>query len=367
MNNRIVTLVSTAQRSIGSVRTFILTSLLMSGFSFANTTSQLTFLTWGDYIDEDVVAQFESEYNAKVNFVYFESDDDREEILTTYGPSGYDLMMVDSIAAPFYKKLGWIQEFDSSQAPNLRHVALPDIAGLSDREQVCSPYFWGTTGIAYRKDKVKDPIESWNQLFEPVPELQGKILMPISADELVGAALKYLGYSMNSNDKSQLEQARKALLKQAPMIDSYSHVVVDANKSKLVTGEVSALVTYNGDALMLKEVQPQIEYVLPKEGGAIWADFICLSTGSKNPDLAHKFIDFINRAEQAAANAMYVYGASPNHEAEKLLPSDFLQNPLIYPDVQRLEKSELSQPLALHTIRKHNSILNELIRLKKAQ
>ncbi|WP_375749315.1 spermidine/putrescine ABC transporter substrate-binding protein [Vibrio sp. HN007] len=363
MNNRMDSMVSRT-RSTSGLHTLVFAMMLISSYSFASTTSQLTFLTWGDYIDQNVVAQFEMEHNAKVNFVYFESDDGREEILTTYGPTGYDLMMVDSVAAPFYKKLGWVKEFDIAKAPNLRHVALPRIAGLSERERVCSPYFWGTTGIAYRKDKLKEPINSWKQLFEPSPDLQGKILMPTVANEVVGVALKYLGYSMNSNDAAQLEQARQVLLKQAPMVTNYSHVVVDTSKSKLVTGEVNALVTYNGDALMLKEEQPLIEYVLPKEGGAIWADLICLSTGAKNPDLAHKFVDFINDPEQAATNAMYVYGASPNRAAEKLLPSEFLQNSLIYPDIQRLEKSELGEPLAPSTIRKHSSILNELIHLK---
>jgi len=177
---------------------------------------------------------------------------------------------------------------------------------------------------------------------------------------VVGMALKYLGYSMNSSNRQEIEEARQLLLAQAPAVAGYSAVAAEAKKSKLVSGEVSAVLTYSSDALMLKELNPQIEYVLPEEGGAIWGDFICLSAKANNPELAHRFINFINQPEQAANNTLFIYAATPNTEAEKFLPAEFLNNPIIYPDKEAVAQSETHDLLSPRTIKKQHSIMNEL-------
>jgi len=321
---------------------------------------EITFLTWGDYINKEVVAEFEAKYKAKVNFVYYDSDDARDEVLVSSGANGYDLILLNGPNIPTYQKLNWITPFNVADAPNLNQLKLPGLSKSQDMLNTCAPYFWGSTGIAYRKDLVPAPITSWKQLFEPAPELQGKILMTANSKEVVGMALKSLGYSMSSSNKKELEEARQLLLSQAPSVAGYSDVVVDVETSKLVSGEVSAILTYNSDALMLQDFDPRIEYVLPKEGAAIWVDFICLSAKVKNVTLAHQFINFINQPQQAANNALYLYAATPNIEAEKLLPAEFLNNTLIYPNKMALEHSEIEQSLPPRTIKKQHAIMTEL-------
>lgn len=320
----------------------------------------LVVLTWGDYIDDDMVAEFEAEHNARVKFVYYESDEARDEILTTSNAEGVDLILVDSVTKYFHHQLGWITEFDPQQAPNLGLARLPELSGLEARDDLCVPYAWGTTGIAYRTDLVPAPITRWQQLYAPAPELEGRILMSDYGQEVIGMALKSLGYSMSSGTPQELEQARQLLLSQAPAVAGYSPVAVETEKSKLVTGEVSAILTYNGDALMLKQVEPRIEYVLPEEGGVVWADFLCLATRARNPALAHRFVDFINRPEQAARNALYIYSATPNEAAEALLPEAFLNDPLIYPDQAILARSETYQALPPKLIKQHKKIMRDL-------
>jgi len=349
----------------GTILTATLATALLSpvysiAAESAKTPSEITFLTWEKYIDEDVVAEFEAEYNAKVNFVYYESDDARDEMLTTSGADGYDLMLLDSVSIPLYKKLNWVTSFNDESAPNLSHVKLPVLSNLDKKDHTCAAYSWGSTGIAYRKDLVPEPITTWKQIFDPAPELQGKILMSTLSEESVGMALKTLGYSMGSANKQELEEARQLLLAQAPSVAGYSAVAADSATSKLVTGEISVILTYNSDALVLKEKEPQIEYVLPEEGGAIWADFVCLSAQANNPELAHRFINFINEPEQAAKNALFFYGPTPNTEAEKLLPAEFMNNPMIYPDKVAVGQSETYEILSPRTIKKHNSIMAEL-------
>ncbi|WP_319782879.1 spermidine/putrescine ABC transporter substrate-binding protein [Oceanisphaera sp. IT1-181] len=335
--------------------------LLVSGpILAADKPATLTFLTWGDYIDEQVVADFETEYNAHVKFAYYESDAARDEILTTSNADGFDLILVDSVTKLFHHQLAWITEFDAQQAPNISQAKLPTLSGLETRDNLCVPYAWGTTGIAYRTDLVSVPITRWQQLYEPAPELKGRILMSDMGEEVIGMALKTLGYSMNSEHPQQLEQARQLLLAQAPAVAGYSPVAVEAEKSKLVSGEVSAILTYSGDALMLKEAEPRIEYVLPEEGGVVWADFICLAAKASNPTLAHHFVDFINRPEQAAKNALYLNNATPNQAAEALLPPEFLNDPQIYPDKAKLAKSETHQILSPRLIKQHKRIMRDI-------
>ncbi|MFT7052506.1 MAG: spermidine/putrescine transport system substrate-binding protein [Psychromonas sp.] len=363
MHKTILPLTSTVIR--GAILSATLATTLLSpiyGVAAESTkpTAELTFLTWEEYIDKDMVAKFEAKYKAKVNFVYFASDDARNEMLTTSGVGGYDLILLDSVNIPLYKKLNWVTAFNHNNAPNLNNVKLPALSNLDQQDQSCAAYSWGTTGIAYRKDLVSEPMTSWKQLFAPAPELQGKILMSTLSQESVGMALKYLGYSLNSSNRQEIEEARQLLLTQAPAVAGYSAVAAEAKKSKLVLGEVSATLTYSSDALMLKELNPQIEYVLPKEGGVIWSDFICLAAEANNPELAHRFINFINQPEQAANNALFIYAATPNSEAEKLLPAEFLNNPIIYPNKAAVAQSETHKVLSPRTVKKHNSIMNEL-------
>jgi len=323
-------------------------------------TPELTFLTWGDYINKEVVAEFEAKYEAKVNFIYYDSDDGRDEILMASEAEGYDLILLNSPSISSYQKLNWITPFNVKDAPNINNLKLPGLYNSKDAVNTCAPYFWGSTGIAYRKDLVPESITSWKQIFDPAPELQGKILMSTTSEEVVGMALKSLGYSMSSSSKKELEQARQLLLTQAPSVAGYSSVVAEVQNSKLVAGEVSVIQTYNIDALMLQDFDPRIEYVLPKEGGAIWVDYICLSAKANNTNLAHQFINFINQPEQAANNALYLFAATPNQDAEKFLPAEFLNNPLIYPNTVALEHSEIEQALSPRTIKIQNSIMNEL-------
>jgi len=334
--------------------------LLSIASELKSSPTELNFLTWGDYIDIAVVAEFEAKYHAKVNFILYESDDARNEILTTSGVNGYDLILVDSTNVSLYKRLNWITHFNSQKAPNLNKVELPTLASTGEHLDTCTAYFWGTTGIAYRKDLVPEPITSWQQIFKPAPELKGKIIMSTMSQETVGMALKSLGYSITSSNKKEIEAARQLLIAQAPAVAGYSAVSIDSKKSKLVSGEVSVVVTYNSDALMIKEFHSEIEFVVPEEGGGIWADFICLSATAKHPELAHRFVNFINQPEQAAKNALYINAATPNTEAKKIMPDNYLNNKIIYPNSEVISRSETYQLLSPRTIKKHNAIMVEL-------
>ncbi|MGI9293881.1 MAG: ABC transporter substrate-binding protein, partial [Pseudomonadales bacterium] len=231
-----------------------------------------------------------------------------------------------------------------------------------DANAYAIPYFWGTLGILYRSDLVQAPIRSWSQLFNPTSDLQGKIVMLEDGRDLISMGLKALGYSANSMNKSHLKAVETLLVAQKPFVKSYlSSLTLDAD-SPLVSGEIVAAMSYNGDALMVKEHHPKLTYVLPKEGGNIWIDYLAIAARARDPELAYLFLNFINEPANAAQLARFVHCASPNKEAEKLLSASFLNDPSIYPANKSLVKSEVYKPLTPRVQRKHNQIITRVLR-----
>lgn len=185
-------------------------------------------------------------------------------------------------------------------------------------------------------------------------------MMINTARDTIGMALKTLGYSANSTDLLQLSAAEKLLLQQKPYVSAYTYPSVD-EKSELVSGKIWATMIYNGDALAIKEHHEHIVYTLPEEGGGIWVDYLSVMQSSNHKALAMDFINFLNEPENAARIARFVYFATPNQAAEKLLPAEFLADPIIYPDAVALQKSEFLADLPPRVTRRHNGIFAQLL------
>ena len=345
-------MVSSAARSFfWSV--FLLLSLGISTSQAAP--RQLVILTWPDYLDPALVARFEQQYDAKVDEVFFSSDDKRTEILLANGGIGYDLILVSGIVLDAYAKRGWLTQIEHERAPNLQHLDPRWLNAFEGTAEYGVPYFWGTTGIIYRRDLVTTPITRWQQLFQPAPELQGKIAMVDTSADMIGMALKSLGYSANSKNKEQLAEAETLLLEQKPYVGTYQYPPLD-ERSPLLTGNIVAAMIYSGDALKLQEHNAQLKYVTPEEGSSIWADYFTLGAQSREPELAYAFLDFINEPSHAAQQAQFVYYATPNTAAKALLPEEFLQHPIIYPDPASLDHSEFYHRQPATAMRQRNHI-----------
>ncbi|TKB10846.1 PotD/PotF family extracellular solute-binding protein [Desulforhopalus sp. IMCC35007] len=320
----------------------------------------LTILNWSDYMDSEVIREFEEMYNVQVKEVYFETEDLRTDMLLRATGKKIDLVVCNDIAIRAYAKIGWIEPLAREEIPNLKYID-PRWQKLSPESQRYGvPYLWGTTGIAYRKDKVTTPVKSWKALFQPNEELRQKILMVNDVGDIFGMALKLLGYSANSTDPENYEEVEKLLVSQRPFVRNYGYISLDES-SVLVTGDVWMAMIYNGDAIALMEYQPSIEYIVPDEGGNIWVDYLCVMQSSDNKKLAAKFINFLNIPKNAARIAVSAYYASPNKAAEKLLPEDFLNNPTIYPSQEVLAKSEIYLPLPVNITKMKNSILSRIL------
>lgn len=322
--------------------------------------TQLTILTWSDYIDPEVVAEFQEKTGYQLNFTYFETDETREDYLIATDGKGYDLIMINGYTLNMYQQRGWLAPITTAEVPNLRHIDskwLPDGA----RNQVYGvPYFLGTLGIAYRTDLVTRPILRWMDLFAPAEELQGRIVMIKHSRDLIGMAMRALGYSASSLDPQALTEVRELLLQQRPYVKTYSYVSVSEDSS-LVQGTVWAAQIYSGDALMLQELNPNIRYVVPEEGTNLWIDNWVVAAKSENKPAAFAFIDFINKPENAAKIAEYVNYATPNLASSKLLPDSHHTDPIINPPSDVLERSEDYRLLPPRIARKWNAVFAEIV------
>lgn len=321
---------------------------------------ELRILTWSEYMDPEIVAEFEQAHNARITFTYFESDETRNDFLLEADGADYDLVLCNGISLRGYRKRGWLAPLEMAQMPNLRHIAPRWTQAFPAAEGHAVPFTWGTMGIAYRRDLVSTPLDSWMDLLQPQPDLQGKIVMIKSSRDLLAAALLALGHSVNSADSQALRQAEELLIGQKPHVKVYSYISL-TEQSALVTGEAVAAMVYNGDALMVQEHNENIAYVVPREGSNLWVDYWVVMRPSPEKQLAMAFLDFINQPAIAARMAKFVHYATPNHAAEALLPAAFRNNPAIYPRQEILDRSEFYQDLPPRSIKQRNTIFARVI------
>ena len=271
-------------------------------------TTELTVFNCYDYIDPEVIELFEEETGITVKYCNYTTNEEMytklEAVSGTYDvifPSDY---MIERLIAN-----DMLEELDMSKLPNA--------AGLMERFQNPDydannahsiPYMWGTLGYLYNTEMISEDLDSWSALFDE--KYAGQVIMMNSMRDTVGIALKYLGYSLNTREESELNAACDLLVKQK-QDKIESGYLLDETKDKMVGGEAAIGVIYSGDAQYAIEKNDKLKYVIPKEGSNIWVDGMCIPKGSKNIDAAHQFIDFMCREDIAKMNFEYIHYCSP--------------------------------------------------------
>lgn len=305
----------------------------------------LAFHNWTDYIDPELVSAFETEYGVDVVESYFESN----EALLAQVESGvaYDVVVPSDYMVGIMVEEGLLRELDADAIPNLGNLA-PEFADPAydpgSRHSVA--YQWGTTGLGVNTEMVGEAFEpSWSLVFDP--EVAGRLPVGVSLlndpRETMGAALLYLGYSVNDTDPVHLEEAADVIS------GALGHIVTfdsDTYPETLVTGEVSVSHGYSGNlvaAIAEAEDPDSFTYVIPEEGATLWVDALAIPVSADSPCTAHTFIDFILDAENGAALSNWNRYASPNDAAAPFLDPALLGDPAVYPPAEvraRLEMIE---------------------------
>ncbi len=344
----------------GKTKGVMLLLLFTVFFAQAAGSKELVFLNWPDYMDPDILVEFEQRTGITVKQSYFDSDTSRDELLLETEGKGFDVALINGASLRILAKRGWLEPLDESAIPNLKHVDPRWRTAFEKAEDFGVPYFWGTVGIVYRQDLVPFKVSSWMDLLRPIEELRGKISMIGDSADMIGAALKALGYSLNSTNEDQMNEAEALLQAQAPAVNTYRYLSLNED-SALLTGEVVMSMMYNGDTRMLQEYSNNIAFLLPEEGGNIWTDYLSVLSASPRKADAKRFIDFLNEPEIAARLAQYVYYATPNRAAEALLPAEFKSDPVIYPSGKALENSEAYSRLPPRAQKNRAAIFSRIV------
>ncbi|GGO88057.1 putrescine-binding periplasmic protein [Marinobacterium nitratireducens] len=304
----------------------------------------LNIYNWSDYISPEAVSQFEKETGIRVNYDVYDSNEVLEAKLMS-GRSGYDLVVPSAFFLERQIQAGIYAEVDRDQLSNYGNLdaQLLQTVSRNDPNNVHGvPYTWGTTGIGYNVDMVRErvgdmPIDSWDLIFKP--ELAAKVAdcglaVLDSPAEVVALALNYLGLDPNSESKADLDQAEALLASVQPHI-KYFHS--SQYISDLANGEICVALGYNGDVLQAQDRAASagqgisVGYSIPREGSLAWFDLMAIPADAPHPEAAHKFINFVLQPEVAAGISNFVYYAVANTEAQPLLNEDVRSNPGVYP------------------------------------
>ncbi len=319
----------------------------------------LVLFNWEEYLDPDILEKFHTETGVRVVIRAYDTDETKDhELAATQRGEGFDLIIGSGISLRSLAEAGWLAELPEAKMPQLVHLKERWRASYGSLRPYAVPYFWGTLGLAYRSDLVKRP-ESWMDYFRPDPALHGRLMLIDDSKDAIGAALKVLGYSMNSVNPAELGQAMELLQGLKPHL-RYIGYFDYTEESSLGSGEVLLTMAYNGDVLTLQEHVPTVQYVVPKEGTNLWVDFIAVFDSSPNQAQAFRLIDFLNRPDIAAQNAGYVHYATPNAAAEKLLGAEFLNDPILYPPKEVLDRSESYSDLSTLGARQRTRLFSSL-------
>jgi len=338
----------------------LLTLLLFLPCALAAEPRGLTLFTWDDYIKPEVIRSFEELHDTKVKMIRFVTEDDREKTMALTSGQGFDLVVVSGVYIASYAKRGWLAELEPARLDNARYLEERWRNAYEGAARYAVPYFWGNLGIAYRRDKVPEKIDSWSQFYHPAPILKGRISMLNDARETMGTALKALGHPLNSTDREQVEAAGRLLMEQKPFVLEYAGSDTSEN-TRLVTGEAWMALTYNGDALFLQGYNDNIAYVVPKEGTGLWVDYLVMMQNSPQPELAQAFLNHLMEPKMAAANALYNSFATTNSGVRDLLPAAYWNNPLIFPGDDVVSRSEFFQRLSPGNERRRNLVFSRVL------
>lgn len=303
----------------------------------------LNVFNWEDYIDESVIEQFEQETGITVNYMRFTTNEDMM-VQVEANPGAFDLCFPSEYIVERMLNKDLLAEINYDNIPNAKYI-LENLQNSSyDPGNAHSvPYMWGTVGILYNTKLVSEPVDSWSILWDE--KYQSNVFMLDSYRDSMGVALKYLGYSMNTEDILALEMAKEKLIEQKK-IGTLKAYQVDETKDKMVAGEAAFAVMWSGDALYAMELNEDLAYTVPMEGSNVWVDCMVIPKNSKNKENAEKFIDFLCRPDIAQKNCEYIWYSSPNSGAIELMGEEYTSNPTINPTEETLARCEFFRDIS---------------------
>ena len=301
------------------------------------TSEEINFFNYGENIDEETVKEFEEQYGIKVNIETF---DDMENMYQKVKSSGvkYDVILVSDALMPRMIKQNLVQELNKDNIPNISQMDEEYLnLEIDPGNKYSVPYMFGTVGLIYNKDVVKEEVDSWDILWDE--KYKNKIFMFDTYRDTIGVALKKLGYSLNSTDINQIEEAKQLLIEQRKTVDPIYGV--DNGTTMIPAGESDVNMIWSGEGLNLQEENPNLVYIVPKEGANFWIDSLCIPSNAKNVEGAEKFINFVSDKKSALRIADEIGYTTPNKEARLEQPESVRNNPNAYMPKEIMDRCEI--------------------------
>ena len=310
------------------------------GSAAPNATGTLHYYNWADYVNPDTYTRFTKDTSVKIKKDFYASNEDLQAKLQG-GATGYDLIVPTGYMVQILADAGQLEEIDWTKLPNVEKNLDSKFRKLPfDAEDKWSvPKDWGTTGYVYRTDLVKERPTTWKEFFDLAKgKYSKKVTVLDGIPEVVGSTLVMLGYSYNSDDEGELNEARDALLELKPHILA---ITSTEYKQMLIDGKAAMALGWNGDGAAVVAKKPA-EYVVPEEGGEFWVDSYAIPVGNKNPDAAHAWIDYVYDPEINSLETAYTYYGSPlkRDALEGVMDPAILSNTDVFPAEETLEKLE---------------------------
>ena len=310
--------------------------IVARSWSAASSEPQLNIYCWSTYISPRIVRGFESKFHCHVNYDLYDSN---EALLAKLqgGNVDFDLVIPSDYMVQILVQQHLLARLDKSRLPNVWVHVNPRFLNLpfDPNNDYSVPYAWGTTGLAYRADLVHEKVTSWDALFDP--RFAGHILLLDDMREVFGMALKKLGYSLNTTNPDEIRQARDLLMRQKPLVKGYNSSNFEQD---LEDGDAWLAQAYNGNLTFALRDEPNIKYVIPKQGCTISVDCACIPLHAAHKELAEEFINYFHRPEVAAEFINDCGFNTPNPAAAQFAERWIRDEPAIFPAPASLDRCE---------------------------
>ena len=312
-----------------------------SGTKIASTGEEpkLNFYNWDTYIGETTLDDFNGASGIDVNMSLFATNDELFAKLRAGNP-GFDVIVPSNDFVERMVQSDMIIPLDKAQIPNFKNVdpAFIDVAYDPGRKYSI-PYTWLVLGIGYRKSKVKPAPDSWKVLFDS-DQYKGKIALLSEAGDLFRLYGKYLGKSVNDLTPADIKVIEAMMIKQKPFVKAFHE---DNGQDLLVKGEVDLVLEYNGDIAQKMIEDPDIDFIVPKEGSQLNSDTLCIPKGAPHPKNAHAFINYLLDGEVGKGITETIQYPTPNAKAKELMGDAYAQNTVIFPPADVMAKCEYAK------------------------
>lgn len=338
------------KKIISIFTTFMMLSTLMISCEKEEKVT-INFLNWGENIAEGLIDEFEEQYNIEVNEVFVDDNEAMYQELTS-GKIQYDVAVPGDYMVERLISEGRLEELNKENIPNWTELLDSNLNKTFDKGNIYSlPYMNGTIGIIYNTDLIKEDITGWSDMWNP--EYKDEIFVLDSQRDAIGMALKYLGYSLNSTDDAELEEAKEALIEQKNLGTIYG---ADNVKDLMISGERAIAMIWSGEGLTLADEYDNLKYIVPKEGADFWIDSLVIPKGTKNKEAAETFINFLCEKDSAYRIAEEIGYTTPHEGAMLEQAEEVRNNPGAYMSEEVMEKCESYKYLNSEELLKYENV-----------